>query len=629
VRRLGSLFVRRQTIMATPTCVFMRRCLIIAVALVIIVGSVIASAGPVFAAVGVSASPPTGFGHLNHATCRKEATITVRAMFSEPVRHDEVALTVGGLGLFDSHEPGGVTQDHFTFTVTGLAPGSYEITARWLAHNGNGLSAGRATAMGSLEIEEQPPTQRLSDEAKCTLEKATRSFFWLGIILGGAGLVLAPFCPPCAVVVEVVAIFAELAAVYAWSAADDPVDPNYTVLANPDPPRVPLIQPGQGVNANAASAINALLQEMANLIGQSRATLTSLNRAQGAWIAHDRTWEERQMRAAAGFAEAQASALDRLPGLLTTGRAALAASSFPDQAVTPAMVDKYQFQTAAQGLSSGHMQQLRDLGATDADIAKISTRITDPDLPPVPATLLGTFVDPQLHAELGSAAMRLREFAAVIRADPFRQYAPTGTGGTSNPADTLLTDGGFEPATGIPSVDFFQTFPAGPLGAWNITSGGVDLVGTHSARAAEGEQFIDLNGNAQGSASISQTIPTTPGHTYLVRYSVAGNPNGPPAVKTGVVSFAGTTYPFQFDSTGHTNDDLGWRVDQFQSTPCTDHATLTLTSTTEGDQGPNIDWVTVTDTGAAAVPCTPACPLPAPCPPTPTCASPTPAPASQ
>jgi choice-of-anchor C domain-containing protein len=182
-------------------------------------------------------------------------------------------------------------------------------------------------------------------------------------------------------------------------------------------------------------------------------------------------------------------------------------------------------------------------------------------------------------------------------------------GGTPPPANTLLSDGGYEPATGIPTVDGFQTLPIGVLGAWSITSGGVDLVGPRAAHAAEGKQFIDLNGNGQGPATITQTVPTTPGHTYLVQYSVAGNPNGPPAVKTGVVSFAGVAHPFQFDTTGHTNEDLGWRVDQFQTTVCTDHPTLTLTSTTEGDRGPNIDRVTVTDTGQAAIPCT-TCPPP-------------------
>ena len=193
--------------------------------------------------------------------------------------------------------------------------------------------------------------------------------------------------------------------------------------------------------------------------------------------------------------------------------------------------------------------------------------------------------------------------SAVTPADRFT-YVTGVPGPIHLPADTLITSGGFDPP-GSESVQSFDSL-VGPTGAaklgegWQITAGSVDLVGPSSAQAAEGVQFVDLNGNdVAGPGTISQTIPTLPGHKYRLSFQLAGNPNGDPVIKTMTASIGTMTQDFTFDTTGHTNLNLGWVEKDVDALSCSSTLPVTLKTTTPGQRGPNIDAVSVVDLGLA------------------------------
>ena len=186
--------------------------------------------------------------------------------------------------------------------------------------------------------------------------------------------------------------------------------------------------------------------------------------------------------------------------------------------------------------------------------------------------------------------------------DVFGWFA-TGAYDTSPPvppdsSGNFVADPSFEYSPSIPSEASFRTVGKGSIGSWMISAGGVDIVGPAQGIAADGNHFIDLNGNSLGAGTLQQQVPTSPDRQYRVTFSLAGNPNGDPTIKELEVVFGSVRQQFVFDITGHTNDNLGWIQQSFVANPdCGSSTLLVLRSLTTGDKGPNIDAVTVVDAG--------------------------------
>ncbi|GAA4621622.1 hypothetical protein GCM10023196_010620 [Actinoallomurus vinaceus] len=158
-------------------------------------------------------------------------------------------------------------------------------------------------------------------------------------------------------------------------------------------------------------------------------------------------------------------------------------------------------------------------------------------------------------------------------------------------ATSGLANGSFETPVVRPGT--FQTFAGGQfIGPWRVTGASVDLIGAGFWQAADGRQSLDLSGGAAG--GVIQTFSTRPGVRYEVIYSLAGNPQGPPAVKTGQVFINGAlAQNFSFDVTGHTIANMGYvtRAVTFRATGVS--TTVQFTSTTNTAFGPVIDDVGV------------------------------------
>ncbi|MET8500693.1 DUF642 domain-containing protein [Streptomyces microflavus] len=158
---------------------------------------------------------------------------------------------------------------------------------------------------------------------------------------------------------------------------------------------------------------------------------------------------------------------------------------------------------------------------------------------------------------------------------------------------TGLLSGGFETPAVPPPTPFTVHTAGQTLGPWTVGGDSVDLVSDRLWDAAGGHQSVDLSGNAPG--SVSQTVPTLPLTSYIVRFKLAGNVAQPPAVKKGGVRVNGAVVrTFSVDSAGRGFRDMGY-VQQTAvfTTLLHTSATLTFASTTPGYAGPVIDDVVV------------------------------------
>ncbi|MFF3336400.1 choice-of-anchor C family protein [Streptomyces sp. NPDC002888] len=169
----------------------------------------------------------------------------------------------------------------------------------------------------------------------------------------------------------------------------------------------------------------------------------------------------------------------------------------------------------------------------------------------------------------------------------------------STPTPDHFENGGFESPKLMQPV---KTVPTGDsIGPWKVVTGDVDLVSSGYWSVAEGSQSLDLNGYGPG--EVSQTFATTPGTTYTVTYSLAGNPDQQPTVKTGKVLVDGQdVQDFSCDTTGRSHQDMGWVTRQVTFVATSSSTTLSFRSTTANSlSGPVIDNVTVSSAERACI----------------------------
>lgn len=353
-------------------------------------------------------------------------------------------------------------------------------------------------------------------------------------------------------------------------------------------------------------------------MGLARAGLTAVERAQGARLAGDTTWETQQMVAAGGFAREQAALLQAEPPLRRAARGALEAGGFPNPAITPEQIEEAQV-AWADGPPASSAEQMDALGLSDADAAQVAGQIAmaDPEAASMP--LLDVLVEPTAMAQAEALAVELDAFADAVEEDPLTTggapatdpgTAPEPRGDGNNapgPSPTggvdLVVDGSFEPPRVTEPAYFQNVAVGGEVGAWTVSSANVDVLGDFWA-AADGTVSLDLSGTQPG--SVYQDLPTVPGREYQVNFALAGNADGAPDLKQLRVSFGSTVEEFAFSLGDRTEQDMRWVRRQLGEAATTasvrviavDQTTrLEFTSLTEGFYGPAIDDVQVREQG--------------------------------
>jgi len=163
-------------------------------------------------------------------------------------------------------------------------------------------------------------------------------------------------------------------------------------------------------------------------------------------------------------------------------------------------------------------------------------------------------------------------------------------------AQNIVTNGSFESYGG---TGFNSNIGAGLTG-WTIGSGGgVDIVFSTGVepyywQAADGNVSLSLN--YFSAESVSQTVTTTLGKSYLLSFFMAAEIYGGPATRTMNVLWDNAIVgspSFQYTGQGPTS--MGWAQFNFTVTG-TGSDTLKFQSTTSGPYGPALDAVSLVPT---------------------------------
>jgi hypothetical protein len=120
----------------------------------------------------------------------------------------------------------------------------------------------------------------------------------------------------------------------------------------------------------------------------------------------------------------------------------------------------------------------------------------------------------------------------------------------------LITNGCLQVA-GNTRIDTFEGGST-QIPGWTVGGDSVDVNASDYWEPGPGcSQNVDLAGNAQG--SVSQTVSTTPGVSYLLQWYMAGNTECGPVVKSMHVFWEGRLVAAPtFDTTGHSDSSMGW-----------------------------------------------------------------------
>lgn len=165
------------------------------------------------------------------------------------------------------------------------------------------------------------------------------------------------------------------------------------------------------------------------------------------------------------------------------------------------------------------------------------------------------------------------------------------TWGTT-PSESLIVNGSFELGPG----GGWTYWPLNPgstaMPGWIVTRGGIDIVQIWQHH--HGGRSLDLDGTP-GRGGVTQSFSTIPGAIYRVQFSMAGNPEGSPTVKTMGVSAGNQATQFTFDVTGKSFQNMGWEAKMWNFTAVDSTSTLEFFSLDPsiGLYGPALDRVSV------------------------------------
>jgi choice-of-anchor C domain-containing protein len=142
------------------------------------------------------------------------------------------------------------------------------------------------------------------------------------------------------------------------------------------------------------------------------------------------------------------------------------------------------------------------------------------------------------------------------------------------------------------------------MGAWIVDRGSVDIVSrSWTPRhhllwdGVSGPFSIDMGGSLpcpRRDGCIHQDLATVPGQVYQLKFALAGNFYGPPAVKTLVVRWGDAfSKTFSFDTTGRATDSMGWTYCTVNLRATSETTRLTFDNPINTSYGPVIDDISV------------------------------------
>jgi hypothetical protein len=194
----------------------------------------------------------------------------------------------------------------------------------------------------------------------------------------------------------------------------DPLDTNYTALAQVVVPTVIPLVAGNNITQLEADVYNAWMTNLSQSAAVGTAFSTSINRAQGAASAGNSSWETAQMGAAVQFEAQLAAIMDQEPALRSNVVAQFQSDEFAAITVTTNDAVDLQLEIATNGLPSDLLAGLTELGADGGTITNIQGELLTSD----PGTIVGNFPQSFINTNLDStqhaAAASLRDASLVL-----------------------------------------------------------------------------------------------------------------------------------------------------------------------------------------------------------------------
>lgn len=161
-----------------------------------------------------------------------------------------------------------------------------------------------------------------------------------------------------------------------------------------------------------------------------------------------------------------------------------------------------------------------------------------------------------------------------------------------NVSAATLINGSFELGTNPGSSFSTQAAGSTAITGWTVGGFGVDYIGGFW-QASDGVRSLDLSALSAG--SVSQTFATVTGFNYLVTFDLSGNPDGAPAMKTAVVSIAGSLPSIKTYTVGPSNShsNMNWQNYTYAFTAFSTSSTLVFASADYTPFGPALDNVAI------------------------------------
>jgi hypothetical protein len=316
----------------------------------------------------------------------------------------------------------------FPIHVTG-PDGGYPLG--FVVHVTGGSSScpvGGTASVGRTAEDCPEPKQRFTKAEKKALRFAGRVAYGQAAVSGMCAAILGIAPEPTfasklgAAICGGAAVGWGLGSAIALDLYNDPPDARFRSIADPETGGIAGVKAGGRLTHAEAGAINRYLAAIERAGHLHRALLTAIERAQGATLAGDTTWERRQMRAAAGFAADLAPLLD---GLADRSRDMARALQKADVTlrVTRKRAAKFRTHIARRGLPAGVQRDFKrfDTGGASARL-RLESFIGDAS----PKSLSGRFPRELATGRAGTAEHReakaLRSFAQHAKARPLADF---------------------------------------------------------------------------------------------------------------------------------------------------------------------------------------------------------------
>jgi PEP-CTERM motif len=190
----------------------------------------------------------------------------------------------------------------------------------------------------------------------------------------------------------------------------DPPDYDYTDIATPSPPPVPVLPSSSScLTATTHPVFTDFSQNSAQIIGLIGAAQTSLNRATGAYLSNAPAYEQLQLNAMNGYISAEESGVLSIANDLNTLSTTLPSACL-DPIITAGDITAFQQQLLTNGFSPSDTSTLEGLGLSLTDIEALVSDLTS--------------LDPNLEA--GSYPTDFAALASdIIAADPAAVLEPS------------------------------------------------------------------------------------------------------------------------------------------------------------------------------------------------------------